>query len=904
MQYISAQQAAQKWGISKRRVQVLCTENRIKDATRIGNMWAVPEDAQKPADGRVHTSHISTHPTTREARTALKKLTADSYQEINKRLDHPGTAKMVFVSLLATAIFCDLQSVEPFERESDVYCTISSELLGQELEVNQFLTFYSMFSFLLPGLEQYICRYSEYVDDILSWAYQYVNKLSLDSGLENTQFFTERYMIAYLTNDISEESAHGHVYLDPACGGGNFLSYILERLYSLNFSHSDDAVTCIQDMLAVIYGYELDPNLAGVASVNLKLKALMLLAEVRPICISDWQLFCPNIFTSAVMNSSGFLAADFKSHKIRRVVDGKTDTLSGIVKNVTAIYTNPPFQTIKGMDGALKEHLKKFFPDSKCDLCNAFLLQCIDKIQPGGTIGLVTQSSWMYLDSFAALREQVVRYNTIKSLADLGSGAFYDLSGEKANVALVRLLKGRDSHGHVKVLTLRDLPLKEKASVLGRSADSELLLEQAKLFAGEHYAFSLNREKQDGPASIAGKYGDYGTPMQGTSTGNAAELIAYYWEHLNDAEWIPVSKGGGYSRWRGLNSYVLKWGTDGEYIRATKGSALRNTKYFNRTAIVYSDTGTSGFNARMLEKGQIFVASGPGIRDVVGCSYAHLALLNSRLFSYYLRNLSPKLTVAAGYISRVPVPEHLLDLPEMEKLGEECYARKSVFLRVRPNNLEWTAPVIKVDSIEAYTSQLFLEEMQNELAKLTCEAKLDDIILHSYALNKMKIEELDAAVGIPVVALEGTSAPSNLDSEMAQAMDANCQIARTRVNKRSLGCDGLLEWIARKETVNPEDIVSLIRTEPNSFAQCRAKYKDLVLHNIVLAILGFRTDRAVLEIPALQKRFYEMFPTLSKEWNLVEDWICNRFNSVHTQSFCSHPYYRYEGRTFRINFEG
>ena len=34
MGYISAQQAATKWGISKRRVQVLCTENRIKNSYR------------------------------------------------------------------------------------------------------------------------------------------------------------------------------------------------------------------------------------------------------------------------------------------------------------------------------------------------------------------------------------------------------------------------------------------------------------------------------------------------------------------------------------------------------------------------------------------------------------------------------------------------------------------------------------------------------------------------------------------------------------------------------------------------------------------------------------------------------------------------------------------------------
>lgn len=148
-------------------------------------------------------------------------------------------------------------------------------------------------------------------------------------------------------------------------------------------------------------------------------------------------------------------------------------------------------------------------------------------------------------------------------------------------------------------------------------------------------AFSLSQTTPNTVHAMPGKYGDYGIPMQGTSTGDAARLIGYYWEHLNDPEWVPVSKGGSYSRWCGLNSYVLKWGADGEYIRTTKGSALRNTKYFDRTSLVYSDTGTSGFNARLLEEGQLFVASGPGIRDVQGSPYAHLSLLNSRVFSYY-----------------------------------------------------------------------------------------------------------------------------------------------------------------------------------------------------------------------------------------------------------------------------
>ena len=52
MDYMSAKEAAEKWGISQRRVAVLCSENRIENAMMIGNMWIIPTVAEKPADAR------------------------------------------------------------------------------------------------------------------------------------------------------------------------------------------------------------------------------------------------------------------------------------------------------------------------------------------------------------------------------------------------------------------------------------------------------------------------------------------------------------------------------------------------------------------------------------------------------------------------------------------------------------------------------------------------------------------------------------------------------------------------------------------------------------------------------------------------------------------------------------
>ena len=52
MDFMSAREAADKWGISQRRVAVLCSENRIDNATMVGNMWIIPTTAEKPHDAR------------------------------------------------------------------------------------------------------------------------------------------------------------------------------------------------------------------------------------------------------------------------------------------------------------------------------------------------------------------------------------------------------------------------------------------------------------------------------------------------------------------------------------------------------------------------------------------------------------------------------------------------------------------------------------------------------------------------------------------------------------------------------------------------------------------------------------------------------------------------------------
>lgn len=53
MELMSAKTAGEKWGITQRRVAVLCAEGRIPGASIIGNSWVIPKNAKKPEDARL-----------------------------------------------------------------------------------------------------------------------------------------------------------------------------------------------------------------------------------------------------------------------------------------------------------------------------------------------------------------------------------------------------------------------------------------------------------------------------------------------------------------------------------------------------------------------------------------------------------------------------------------------------------------------------------------------------------------------------------------------------------------------------------------------------------------------------------------------------------------------------------
>ena len=64
MDYMTLKEAAEKWGVTPRRVNYYCAGERIPGAMKMAGVWLIPKNAEKPIDGRTKqgtSSHNSSH---------------------------------------------------------------------------------------------------------------------------------------------------------------------------------------------------------------------------------------------------------------------------------------------------------------------------------------------------------------------------------------------------------------------------------------------------------------------------------------------------------------------------------------------------------------------------------------------------------------------------------------------------------------------------------------------------------------------------------------------------------------------------------------------------------------------------------------------------------------------------
>lgn len=114
-EFLSVAQTAEKWEMTPRRVQVLCNEGRIDGAQKVGNIWTIPENAQKPEDAR------------KKITTKTKRVNENISIERVWAMPNKNTFDIKPINQLIKEELTDGLWIDPFANKNK-YATITNDL--------------------------------------------------------------------------------------------------------------------------------------------------------------------------------------------------------------------------------------------------------------------------------------------------------------------------------------------------------------------------------------------------------------------------------------------------------------------------------------------------------------------------------------------------------------------------------------------------------------------------------------------------------------------------------------------------------------------------------------------------------------------------------------------------------
>lgn len=732
------------------------------------------------------------------------------------------------------------------------------------------------------------------LDNILAWLYQYLNINRNDNIHKDTQFFTDQYMVKYLVkeslDDFSISTKKTNYMIDPACGGGNFLIELIDVLY-IKFENSDKLF--LSFISKNLFGYEIDRKLSLICLININIKLL----ELGILKENEILKYNFNIYTDIFENRYGsLLKNDNDIDFLINVSNNKEIKYNTIFsKKYSLLITNPPFKGKREQDSDIRSYLINKYKTSKGDICLAFVERLFDLVLDFGTASFVMQNTWMYLDSYIDFRKKIINSGSILSIVDLGSDSFYDLSGEKTVISLLKYSPNKYID-NFNIYGLKNYTYNEKQNSL------------LQLNKNSHDLFNLkiNQIKNDPYSKIEYKcfgkikeflnnkvkYIDFARPMQGTSTGDNKKYIKYHWQVPSyEKDWILVSKGGGYCKWSGLNIFKINWGENGENVKKNPKSVLRNTKYFNETDLVYSDTGTSGLNIRLLEDNQIFIASGPGISIKIGDKFCHLAFLNSRIASFYIKVLTPKITIAASYIGQLPVVPEILSDINLSLISKEITTLKKEYNKKRPINIEYNFEFSNSNSLYEFSINDLINDLYLELTRLKLEKESNDIIFDYFNFNFNEKRFIYSEVGYSPYDIDDNNEFNikKIDIIINKSLDYNCLIKSFRSSKLTLGIEGILEYLAVNHGYNPLKMYGFLTENIKGLEKVILKYFMHTLHRIKLQQIKY-LNKSTVQI--LNEELESLIQDDLKKYNFIfdfQDWQNSGIYSWHFNSFLKEP---------------
>lgn len=535
---------------------------------------------------------------------------------------------------------------------------------------------------------------------------------------------------------ISPESLR---VIDPACGSGHILVYAFRLLAAMyeetGHIRRDIPRLILQNNLT---GCEIDPRAAQMASFALAMtacewdsrflrradKVSANIVCLRPAEIDADELEempylaertalldamahmgeCGSLFApepediAALERADDELDAreaggDLLAHRPHAAVAQMLANCKPLIETYDAVIANPPYMGSSNMDKWLANWTKKHYPDSKRDLCTCFIERGFTLAKPCGYSAMVTMQSWMFLGSFEALREKMLKERSIASMAHLGTRAFDAIGGEVV-ATTATVFGGSPAGAPASYLRLVDFD--------GEATKEEAIREAiANPTCGWFYRRSTDAFKSIPGTPIAywasdaigkafekgGPLASIGVPKVGLQTGENARFVRQWWEVSQNrsrydctsleesvqsgCRWFPYNKGGEYRKWYGNNDCVIDWESDGMRIKEFPGSVIRNPQCYFFPSITWSKISSGSIAFRYKPQGHVFDVAGTSIFAAEDELLYLQGTCNSSVMLDIASMLSPTLNFEVGQIATYPILTDESKEPGIRDLVEE-----------------------------------------------------------------------------------------------------------------------------------------------------------------------------------------------------------------------------------------
>ena len=418
-------------------------------------------------------------------------------------------------------------------------------------------------------------------------------------------------------------------------------------------------------------------------------------------------------------------------------------------RTFSIVIANPPYLGSQSMGTVLQSHIESNWSYAKRDLYAAFIARA--KELSNFRLALVTQQAWLFLKQMHHLRDAILPNVGIETLAHLGPGAFNEISGAHVNVVLFTAFVGGPEIDHHTTAVrpewmsgpesissfLKRAALNAELAIRVRQADLlELPLRPFIYWCPKHF-LDLLRDEQTL---------DQVHDVTYTASANA-RFVRYFWELKADNRWRNYSKGGGFRKWEGLNSYCVDWGRRGERVASHVRDAYPPDKFSlwikqpppERDTVVWSEIGSGSLGARRACSGTVISRTGPAVfSDSNDELHTQLLLLNSRVVTYLLRLTCSGLHFAYPYVAKIPFPPVASSSLLVSSIMQ--FAKRVSGYSLLDQNF---------DPANIFAAQAFLNRSADEVRLHLLEGIAEQIAFSAYRLDQVCRQAVLTDTGIP-----------------------------------------------------------------------------------------------------------------------------------------------------------